>query len=832
MKCSKCQFDNPNSTNFCGKCGAPLTAGARMADSLTKTLATPLPVIAKDKLIAGKYRIIEEIGHGGMGIVYKAEDLQLQRCVALKFLPPHLMDSPELRERFLIEARAAAALSHPNICVIHEVGESEERPYIAMEYVEGETLRDKLKKGPLKTKEALAAAIQIAAGLADAHGKGIIHRDIKAANIMVTEKGQAKVMDFGLAKLRGGSSLTKSQTTLGTVAYMSPEQARGSDLDQRTDIWSLGVVLYEMLVGRLPFRGDHDQAVIYSILHEEPESLMKARLGTAPELERVVGHALAKKAAERYQTMEELRGDLEAVAEGLRPLKAKRRSRRTILGLNVTYFLAAALVVVPALLFGFNLGGLRDRVFGGRGGPEPAIRLAVLPFENRSGDPEQDYLSDGMTDELITSLGRLNPARLQVIGRTSVWRYKKRDTQIDEIGRDLRLDYVLEGSAQREAERLHIRAALIQVRDQTQRWAETYDRKMADIVALQSDVAKQVAAALALTLLPAEQVRLANAPAVNPEAYDAWLKGTQARTRLTREGLEAAERYFTLALEKDPTYAAAWAGMARVWTGRQQAGIAPPSEAASKARAAALKALTLDENSWEAHRALAGILTWTDWDWAIAEREWDRLLELNPNSDVLSGFSHFLIIMGRPKEALAQITRAVALDPFDIKVQGFYAKALLGLRRYDDAIAAAHAALELQPGYGLATTALTDALFMNGRYDEALTVEKQQWARDPELLDALERGFTEAGYAGAEKRLADVLAGRFGKPGGVSTVHLAVIYVRAGDRDRALEWLERAYEERNPNMPYVESPPFDSLQADPRFQDLTRRMKLPEVGAK
>jgi TolB-like protein/predicted Ser/Thr protein kinase len=803
-----------------------------MADSPTKTLATPLPVIAKDKLIAGKYRIIEEIGHGGMGIVYKAEDLQLQRCVALKFLPPHLMDSPELRERFLIEARAAAALSHPNICVIHEVGESEERPYIAMEYVEGETLRDKLKKGPLKTKEALAAAIQIAAGLADAHGKGIIHRDIKAANIMVTEKGQAKVMDFGLAKLRGGSSLTKSQTTLGTVAYMSPEQARGSDLDQRTDIWSLGVVLYEMLAGRLPFRGDHDQAVIYSILHEEPESLMKARPGTAPELERVVGHTLAKKAAERYQTMEELRGDLEAVAEGLRPLKAERRARRTILGLNVTYFLAAALVVVPALLFGLNIGGLRDRVFGGRGGPEPAIRLAVLPFENRSGDPEQDYLSDGMTDELITSLGRLNPARLQVIGRTSVWRYKKRDTQIDEIGRNLRLDYVLEGSAQREADRLHIRAALIQVRDQTQRWAETYDRKMADIVALQSDVAKQVAAALALTLLPAEQVRLANAPAVNPAAYDAWLKGTQARTRLTREGLEAAERYFTLALEKDPTYAAAWAGMARVWTGRQQMGIAPPSEAASKARAAAVKALALDENSWEAHRTLAGILTWTDWDWAIAEREWDRLLELNPNSDVLSGYSHFLSIMGRPKEALAQAARAVDLDPFDPKVLSFYAAVLNNMRRYDDAIAAAHAAMDLQPVGGLGRHQLYRGLRGKGKYDEILSREREDFAGDRELLEALERGYAEGGWAGSRRRLAEVWAARYGKPGGIGALTLAVIYLQAGDQDRALEWLERCYEEHDPNMPSIGVPEFDALRTDPRFQDLLRRMNLPEVGAK
>ena len=345
MKCSKCQSDNPDATNFCGKCGAPLTADARMADSLTKTMATPLPVIAKDNLIAGKYRIIEEVGAGGMGIVYKAEDLKLKRCVALKFLPPHLMDSPELRERFLIEAQAAAALSHPNICVIHEVGESEERPYIAMEYVEGETLRDKLKKGPIKPEEALAAAIQIAGGLAEAHHKGIIHRDIKSANIMVTEKGQAKVMDFGLAKLRGGSSLTKSKTTLGTVAYMSPEQARGEDLDARTDLWSLGVVLYEMMTGELPFRGDQDLSVIHSIIHEEPKPLKQLKPPVPEELHQVVSRALRKNRDSRYGSAGDMLKDLRAYETALQAESAGIFNLR-----SVAKKLRRPAVAVPAVL--------------------------------------------------------------------------------------------------------------------------------------------------------------------------------------------------------------------------------------------------------------------------------------------------------------------------------------------------------------------------------------------------------------------------------------------------------------------------------------------------
>ena len=472
MKCPQCQFDNPDATNFCGKCGVPLTADARMADSLTKTLATPLPVIAKDKLIAGKYRIIEEIGRGGMGVVYKAQDLKLKRCVALKFLPPHLMDFSELKERFLIEAQAAAALSHPNICVIYEVGESEERPYIAMEYVEGETLRDRLKNGALAAEEALRIAGQIAAGLAEAHGKGIIHRDIKSANIMVTKKGQAKVMDFGLAKLRGGSSLTKSQTTLGTVAYMSPEQARGEELDHRTDLWSLGVVLYEMLAGELPFNGDHDQTVIHAILHKEPKRLDKIRPGLPPGLGRIAFQALTKYPDGRYQTMEDFRNDLEAVAEGLKPLKAKRRMRRTILGLDRAFLLRGVLAAI-IVLFGLNAGGFRDRVLGRKGGAEPAIRLAVLPFANLSGDPEQEFLADGITQEMITQLGRLHPQALSVIARTSVMRYKKGDASIDQIGRELNVNYVLEGSLRREAARVRINAELIRVSDRTQAWAGT-----------------------------------------------------------------------------------------------------------------------------------------------------------------------------------------------------------------------------------------------------------------------------------------------------------------------------------------------------------------------
>ncbi len=827
MKCSKCQCDNPDATNFCGKCGVPLTADARIADSLTKTLATPLPIISKGSLIAGKYRIIEEIGQGGMGVVYRAEDIKLKRCIALKFLPPHLMGSSELKGRFLVEAQAAAALSHPNICVIYEVGESEERPYIAMEYVDGETLRDKIKNEPLKPEEALDIVTQVAAGLGEAHRKGIIHRDIKSANIMVTEKGQAKVMDFGLAKLRGGSSLTKSQTTLGTVAYMSPEQARGEELDGRTDLWSLGVVLYEMLAGELPFKGDHDQTVIHAILHREPKPLGKIRPGLPPGLEEIVLQTLDKDPVQRYQTMEELREDLEAVAEGLKPLKAKRRLRRKIFGLNGIYLLLAALAVI-LVLFGLNVGGLRDQVFGRKGSAEPAIRLAVLPIVNLTGDSEQEYLSEGLTQEMITRLGSLHPENLSVIARSSVMRYKKGDTPIDRIGQELGVDYVLEGSMRREKNRVRITAELIQVRNQTQLWADSYERELSGILVLQSEVAQNVAKALALKLLPAEQMRLASTRTVNPEAYDAYLKGSYHLQKLTPVDLDTAQRYLELALEKDPSFAPAYAGLSWVWGGRAQMGLASPLETGPKAKAAALQAVSLDDSSAEAHEALAWIKTWREWDWIGAEPEWRRTLKLNPNSAQTHAlYSHFLANVGRIDEAAPHIELALKLDPFNALFHSLYASVLMYSRRYDEALAAARTALAMQPDAPVALTNLEEALFALGMRNEQLALQRERVANDPVRVAAFEQGLAEAGYEGVQRRLADFMAARYEQSGRVMAVDIAIKYICAGDKARAIDWLEKAYEDRDPNLPYLGKPVWDSVRDNPRYQALVRRMNFP-----
>jgi TolB-like protein/Tfp pilus assembly protein PilF len=499
----------------------------------------------------------------------------------------------------------------------------------------------------------------------------------------------------------------------------------------------------------------------------------------------------------------------------------------------------AVVATVFAALVWLGAGGVRDRLLGIRGAEARPIRLAVLPFANISGDPDQAYLSGGFTQEMITRLGKLHPEGLSVIARSSVMRYQDGDTPIDQIGRELEVDFVLEGSAQREGDRVRIATELIDVANQTQLWADAFDRELSGLLVVQSEVAQEVAKALALKLLPEEMQRLASADSVNSAAYEAYLKGLMHWATLSPAGLETAEHYFIQALEEDPSYAEAYAGLAWVWAGRQQGGMSPPSEAGPKARAAAERAIALDDTSDAAHAALAAISTWTDWDWGIAGLEWQRTLEINPNNALARAyFAHYLAVMGRTDEAVEHSERAIELDPYNPLLRGLYAMVLVMDRRFDDAAAAAQAAVELNPNAPIAAAARQLVYIAKGMREEQLKDQRERLAQDPGRVAAFEQGLAEGGYEGAQLAIADLLAERYEMAKGIPdvgprTVFLPAViswrYVDGGDFERAIDWLEESYDVGDPNLPYLGLPLFDPLRSDPRFQDLARRMDLPHV---
>jgi TolB-like protein/Tfp pilus assembly protein PilF len=610
--------------------------------------------------------------------------------------------------------------------------------------------------------------------------------------------------------------------TMGTIAYMSPEQARGEEVDHRTDIWSFGVVLYEMFSGQLPFRGAHDQAVVYSILNEQPKSLTDLRSEIPMSIEQVVAKALEKNPDERYQNIDELLDDMRSISEGIEPegirarlWKAKLlRRKRAILYAGLAGFLIIMTVIALSL-------------FTGRA--EAIDAIAVLPLENLTGDPGQEFFVDGATDELIGQLAQIGA--LRVISRRSVMQYKGVEKPLPEIAQELNVDAVVEGTVYRISDSVRIRVQLIEaLHEERNLWAQTYDRAMTDVLVMYKEMARAIADKIQIKLTPQEETILASTPQVNPEAYKAYTKGVFHYYKLTPQDLEIALRYFELSREKDPKYALAYAGIAMVWIGRQQQGEVSASEAGPKARTAAMKALELDDTLAEVHNMLAGIKAWTDWDWVGGEKAYRKAIELNPNyPDPRGYYSQLLFWMGRPEEAMAQIERALQLDPFNALFRGIYAMSLNFTRRYDEAIAVFRETLRTAPDNWIALSNLRSAYHHKGMYEEALEIWRKWFDAkdDQEAEEALARGYEEAGYSGALSRVAEMLIAR-SRTTYVTSWQIGTLYTRAGKNDEALEWLEKAYEEHDGNMPYISIDPiFNGLRDDPRFQDLLRRMNLP-----
>jgi serine/threonine-protein kinase len=771
--------------------------------------------------VISHYKILEKFGAGGMGVVYKAEDTKLKRTVALKFLPPELTRDPEAKARFIHEAQAASILQHHNICTIHDIEETADcQLFIVMDFYDGVTLKNKIGEGLLTLEEALHIAIQIAEGLAKAHEKGIVHRDIKPANILITSDGIVKILDFGLAKLTGKSVLTKTGTTVGTVAYMSPEQAQGVKIDHRSDIWSLGVVLYEMITGQQPFHSEYELGLIYAIINENPELIHKVRPGTTPELSGIVCQALAKKVDHRYQSIKDFQEDLKAVAAGMQPIKVKRLSWRTIRRVRPVYSLSAVLFIILSLLIVLNSDRLQEWFLGRMSQVKPAIRLAVLPFVNLSGDSDQEFLSDGLTQELITQLGHLHPEGLSVIAQTSVMRYKKMAIPIEQIGRELGVNYLLEGSVRQEANRIRVAAELVKVSDQTQIWSDTYERDLSAILAVQEQVSQSVAKALAVKLLPAGQIA---SRTIDPNLYETYLKGMFYVSQNNPDSFEKGMRYLHQAVEINPAEPLGYIGLAQGYVTMAHGG-ADEIDYYQRARAAAEQALKLDPNAAEAVGALAEVALYYEWDWRKAEELFQHSLELNPSLAMTHyHYAWYLALFNRLDEAIAEHKLARDLDPLRALHTGWLGQLYNYAGRYDEAIIEAKKALELNPNFWPSYQVMRIAYFRKGMHGEAIAaakslVEINPLRGNPSLVAA----YAAAGQR--EQALAIVPKMEEDK-----TTSTAVAYLVLGNKERALQVLESCYEAHRSTLPWVlvHGNEFESLRSDPRFQDLLRRMRLP-----
>ena len=801
-------------------------------------LAHQFPAAAGDELhsspaatvIVGEtishYRVIERLGAGGMGVVYRAHDLRLDRDVALKALPAGRLADDAARSRFLKEAMALAKLNQPHIATLYDFDTQDGVDFLVMEYVPGNTLADQLVSGPMPESTVLHLGIQILTALAEAHEQGIVHRDLKPGNIMVTPKGQAKVLDFGLAKLRQHANeestaddLNSTALGVGTLPYMAPEQLRGLPADARSDIYAAGTVLYQMATGQRPFAAKFATALAADIQTQSPVSPRQWNSKISLALENIILKCLEKDPENRYQSARELLVDLRRLTNAA-PLTDNSRSPSH--RLRVAALLAGTLVVLLAA--GFYQARRHSWLWFKP--PQGKIALAVLPFENLNHDPQEDYFCDGLTDEMINQLGRLMPQRLGVSARTSAMRYKGSQKPANEIGRELGVSYILETSVRRESGHVRIATQLIQVRDQTTLWTAAYDYDAADIFALESDVAARIARSLALQLLPAQQAPRPHTASL--EAYDAYLKGRYHWGKGSAEEHRKAREYFEEAVRADPRYAPGYANLADYyWTTSDL----PTKSAMPIAKEFALKALELDDSLSEAHTALAGIRFYGDWDWPGAESEFKRALSLNPSdAEAHRIYSFFLLTLGRFNEALTEVRRAQELDPLSLLTSVNVGWTYYFARQYDLALEQCRKALDMDANSDGAYSCLAWSFRAKGQREQAIADSERAVTLsqgNPDRLVGLARTYAAFGRTDDAAKLLDQLRERAGHSY-VSPYLFATCYAALGAKDQALGALDQAYRERDLRIPWLKvDDGFDSLRSDPAFQSLLRRVGFP-----
>jgi len=786
------------------------------------------------------YRILEQLGAGGMGVVYKAHDSRLDRPLALKLLPEKLAQQPQALERFRREARAASALNHPGICTIYDIGEEDGRAFIAMEFIDGETLRAHIHGQALGLEETLKLGIEIAEALDAAHTEGIIHRDIKPANIFVTKRGQVKVVDFGLAKLvpkgvaggdgdvAGESSDSTSIVGIisGTPSYMSPEQIRGDDLDARTDIFSLGLVLYEMATGRQAFGGGTGGAIIEAVLTRPPVSVRTINPGMPPRLEEIIDKALHKDRDQRYQRAGDALADLQQLKRDTETgQRATEGNTESVQALNTGPLSAT--------------GKQESRTSTGQTGTRPARvskvvgSLAVLPFENVSRDPENEYLSDGIPGSLINILATV--PRLRVIAQSTVVRYKGRTIDPQAVGRELNVHAVLTGRMMQSGSSLRIGTELVDVATGSQLWGAQFDRKAGDIFAIQDEMSSEISERLRLQLSRSEKKRMVKRHTEDADAYRLYLQGRHHWNRWTEDGFYKAIGYFEQAIEKDPSYALAYTGLAESYVLLGWNSYLTAKEAFPRGKAAAMTALQLDPDLGEAHTPLAAALWLYDWKWQDAESEFNRSLELSPAYPTANHwYAEYVMTMGRQAEAIARMKNSQELDPLSLIISVAIGWACYMARRYDDAVEQLLRTMDLDPNYPITYWILGLLYRKTGRYDLAIGAgEKgvELSGGSPMMRAALAHTYGESGRAAEARQVLSDLT-ELAKQRYVAPHFCAGIYIGLGEYDRALECLEKSYEEHCHWLIYLHiDPSMDALRGSPRFQELAKRVGLPSLTA-